>query len=669
MRIRIGKVTCEHFKGLANKTVDFKYRNALVRAENGTGKTSLADGVFWVLYDKNSAGEKKFGIRPIDTNPKSPHFEEPIRGLVVKVVVELLIDGFVKAFRKEQHEVVKEVDGERRYSYPNKYWIDDYPLPEGEYKKAIEDIIPTETFKMLTDIDHFNNDEKTKWPNRREVLRDMAGNIPQPSGHEDLLVKLNGHEVDAYRKTLTDRKKLLVDEQYDNGICIGEKQRDLKNYVQGDNTGDLEAQRDNITESIAELGRKRSDLLGKEKERQGMIDKVNKLTNCRGQRESQILCDTNSQQALFDERAALEQAHSDKTQALVTFQNGIRSANTNVEVLQDTIARQLSILTGIKDEYKKAKAKPADETCYACGQRLPADQIADAENKRQTALGNIEARGNRIKETIDDYKSELAEKQDARAVLVAKSNALVEELKIAQVAKDKRIAEISKAIKNRPEPDYAADIQWQNFTAEIEKLVAQIGEPVTTQLEAIESRKQTAEAELAKVNESLAASDAIKRAGERIAELEDRQKVVAQLICDVNAELDEISRYKVEQSKMIEAVVNGMFEHVTWRLFEYHLNGEINDQICVCLLDGKPYPGLSKGEKVFANNDVINTLGDYYGVEVFRFVDDTGDVTLPIEANSQVIELAAVVGVKELEVSLEEINETEEQKVERKVVA
>jgi hypothetical protein len=75
------------------------------------------------------------------------------------------------------------------------------------------------------------------------------------------------------------------------------------------------------------------------------------------------------------------------------------------------------------------------------------------------------------------------------------------------------------------------------------------------------------------------------------------------------------------------------------------------------MLDGKPYPDLSEGEKMFANNDVINTLGDYYGVEVFRFIDNCGNITLPIEANSQKIELAADAGVHELLVEVEEAAE------------
>ena len=121
MRIRIGKIELEHFQGFTQKTVDFQYRNAKARGKNGAGKTSIADGVFWVLYDKNSAGDKNFGIRPVCTDENSPKFCEPIRGLIVKVQVQLCIDGRVTVFKKEQHEVVNEINGRTIYSYPNKY--------------------------------------------------------------------------------------------------------------------------------------------------------------------------------------------------------------------------------------------------------------------------------------------------------------------------------------------------------------------------------------------------------------------------------------------------------------------------------------------------------------------------------------------------------------------
>ena len=318
-RIQIGKIEFEHFQGFTQKTVDFKYRDAKACGENGTGKTSLADGVYWGLYDKNSAGIKKFGIRPVITNHDSPEFGEPIRGLIVKVAFDLLINGTAKTFCKEQHEDVKEINGRTIYSYPNKYWIDGYAMPENEYKKAIENIMPSDIFKMLTDLDYFNNEKKFKWPERREVLNEMSGNIPQPTGHDGLIAKLNGHDIDAYKKTLTVRKKLYEDERHDNGVLINDKQKYLKVYTQtaGDSEIELQARREIAQEDVLELDEKIQTLRDSEKERQEGFENINKLTVLRLHRESIVKNQSGKLEDLNDEKYKLEQEHGDRTQALV----------------------------------------------------------------------------------------------------------------------------------------------------------------------------------------------------------------------------------------------------------------------------------------------------------------------------------------------------------------
>jgi len=663
-RIRLGKIEFEHFQGFTQKTVDFQYRKAIARGKNGTGKTSIADGVYWVLYDKNSEGDTKFGIRPVYTDENSPKFCEPIRGLIVMVKFDLCIDGRVTVFKKEQREVVKEINDRTIYSYPNKYWIDDFAMPENKYKKAIEDIVPTDIFKMLTDPDYFNNEKKFKWPERREVLRDMSGDIPEPAGHDDLKAKLKGHSLDDYKKVLTDSKKLYEDEQHDNGVLISDKRKYLKDNVPNadDDEVTLRAKRENAQEDVVKLDKEIQILRGKEKERQDSYKQINEINEKLLHRENIVKNQSGMVDSLNDERASLEQNHADRTQGLVKLQNLIQQGKSAIESAENQIAASLVTLADIKDEYKKAKDKPADEKCFNCGQKLPAEQIADAENKRQTALGNIEARGNRVKAQIADTKAKKAALQDELNKIIAEEKTLVEELKADKAAKDKRIAEIAEEIKNRPQAKPEDDEEWRHLAAERQKINDSLGEPVSEQLEKIQADRDAKTEVIAGLDKALARFDTNQETKDRLTELDGKEKKLAQLIADVNAELDEIKQYKVAQSRLIEAAVNGKFDHVTWRLFEYFQNGDLNDQMCVCLLDGKPYPGLSKGEKAFANNDVQNTLSDYYGVELFRFLEDAGEITLPIETESQLIKLEAVRSINELEVMVEKDSEVAERK-------
>jgi len=650
MRMQIGKVKYENFKCFKSFEADFRYRNALVKAANGKGKTALADGVDWGLYDKASDGRKKFGIRPVDRNPDSPHYGEAIPSLVVAVEIPLRIDGTVQTFRKEQHE---KTDKGGKLSYPNKYWIDGYAMPEGKYKQAIANIIPEDKLKMLIDPDYFNNDKKYSRPERRETLVDMAGKIGTPAGFDTLLERLNGHKAADEKKRLRDSRTLFEEEQHDNKVCIGEKQRQLDEYVQAPGQAELESKRNGIKEKIADLGKQRTELLGKEKERAALNEKANDLTSQLSKRESEIKNDTSGQQTLLDEKAKLELEHANKTQALVILQSQIQSANTNIESLQNDIDKSQETLKFIRAEYKIADKTPTADTCYACGQSLPADKLADNMNKKQTALAAITERSEKFRLAVKERKQQLTVQQGKLSELIKDRTDLTADLKTAEQAKNTRIAKINEAIKNRPESNPADDKDWQELTAEIEKVKAQIGEPVSVQLEKIEARKQTAEAELEAINKTLNAADEIKKAGDRITDLEIRQKEIAQLIADINGQLDELGRYQVAQSRMVEAQVNGMFEHITFRLFGFFQNGDVDDSVCVAVLDGVPYPDMSAGQQIYCGIDCINTLSDYYGVELPMFIDHDESISLPIEAKSQVIELRMERGVKELQITLE----------------
>jgi len=663
MRIKIGKVTYKNFKCFKDLTADFQYRNAVARGENGVGKTSLKDGVFWVLYDKDASGRKRFGIRPVDTNPESPKYCKAIPGLVVAVEFPMLIDGVARTFRKEQHE---KIDKSGKLSYQNKYWIDDYAMPEGKYKEAMANIIPEDKFKMLTDLDYFNNDEKFGRLNRREMIVDMAGNIGTPAGFESLIARLNGHDVSEEKKRLGDHLVLLTKEQTENITRIDEKQLGLDEYArnQGDSDVEMQAKREILIEKVAGLAGKQKELLATEKNRQEIYTKINQTTNLRLHRETIVKNQSGALEDLIDERNGLEQKHADKSQALVILQSEIQTVNTNIEGMQAEITQKLLTLTSIKEEQKAAKKKPAADTCYACGQKLPADKLAENMNKREMALEDIKARGNETKEAINERKTVLLKLQDQLSDLIARRTTTVADLEADKTAKDKRIAEINEAIMNRPQADTSGDKEWQELTAQIEKLQAELGEPVIVQLEKLEAEKGLADELLRQMDGALGQADSIEKSKARIAELEARQKVLAQLIADCNKKLDEIKQFNVAQSRMVESAVNGMFDHVTYKLFDYFQNGDIDDRVCVAILDGVPYPDMSDGQKIYCNIDVRNTLSDHYGVEVPLFIDHFESLTMPLEAQSQTIYLQAVQGVKELQITLETQTEVAERKAE-----
>jgi len=190
MRIKLSKISLENFKCFDEFTFNPEGKNARLRGANGTGKTAVREGVLWLHTNKDSEGRTSLDHRPVYTDPQSPQFGERIKGLVVAVEIEWLINSEAHTFRKEEKEVitVKKVGGIPRedIKYTSKYWIDELPKNEGDFKEYFNNICPADKFRMLTDLDFFNNDKKNPWLKARRTLQDMAGEIEEPEGFEDV---------------------------------------------------------------------------------------------------------------------------------------------------------------------------------------------------------------------------------------------------------------------------------------------------------------------------------------------------------------------------------------------------------------------------------------------------------------------------------------------------
>lgn len=663
MRIKLNKITLETFKGLKHFEADLNGNNAMIRSENGVGKTTVYDAFLWALFGKDSTGRSDFNVRPLDAE------NNPVSGLTVAVEVELEVNGDVIVLRKEQHEHITK-DG--KISYPKEHIIDGEPgILEKHYKEFIENRIPEDKFKLLTDLSYFNG--KLHWTKRREFLLDIAGKMPQPAGLDDLLEKMNGKKIKAYEKILKERQKALEKDRDEINPRIDELQRGLDDFAQnhqnhqGDSEPELIAKRDICQEKVNGLIAQRTDLLESEKQRQERIDKVNHLTCERLHRETQLKNQAGPVDDLLQERAELEKEHADKMQGLIAVRNLIGQAKSAIESAQNQIDSSQLTLNSIRDEYSKIEIMPSDTSISNLAMLHVSEcELADSELRdsaknflnesdavTKEMLEDVRNRGNKTKSCLTEVYTKKSELQDELNKLLAEEKVKANELKTAEEAKNKRIAEINETIENRPEPKPADDAEWQKITADIEKLQAEIGEPASQQLENIEAEKGLADTLLNELNKCLNQFDTNEKAAKRIAELEDLNRELTQKIADIEKELDQIAQYKLQESKMVEAKVNEMFQHVTWKLFKYNLNGSIED-ICEALYHGVPYPDMSAGQKIYCGIDVINTLSDHYGVEVPLFIDHAESMTLPIEAEGQVIRLYAQEGVKELVVEVEQ---------------
>lgn len=643
MNIKLNKLTIENFKGIKSFEVELDGENAVIKAENGIGKTTVYDAFLWLLFGKNSEGKKDFQVRPLDGS------NQPIKGLVLAVEAEIDCDGTVHTFRKEHHEKINKKQGTVRYE--TLCTIDEVVKLVNHYKDYITELIPEDTFKLLTDLDHFNG--KLHWQDRRKVLLDIAGEIGTPEGFDELLAALNDRKIKEYETVLRGQKKRHEKERDEINPRIDEIQKGFEEYVGEKDIEVLPARRVRIQAEIADLDKQREKLFATEKQRQEKIKLVNELTKKKAEREVQLETDMTGIKGLLDEKVKIEKDVAAQQQIVLQAKADWTTNKTLISTIKDKFGLFTRGLDSIRDEYNKVDEAKTDDTCYACGQGLPKDKLAEIEEKRKSQLAKITREGNELKVKVDACKKEIVELEAGGKILQHSLDKANAELEAAEHTRDKRFAEIDEKIAANQTIPPESDQAWKIFDDQIKKVQAEIGEPVAKQLQQIDNERAEKVEQVAQLDKALAQADRMKQDKARIRELETREKELAQLIADVEEQLATIDKYKVAESQMIEESVNGKFKYTTFAMFNRFLNGEVDDQRCEATLDGVPYPDMSFGQQIFVGLDIVNVLSDHYGMSVPLFIDHSESLTLPIEAKSQTIKLFAEKETKELVVEKE----------------
>jgi len=635
MKIELKKITIWNFKGIKSLTTDFTDETTILGI-NGSGKTSVYDAFLYLMFGKNSHGEKDFELRPLDKD------NNPIKGLVLSVEAVIEIDGTGHVFKKEHTEKI--IKGALR-GYETSCCIDDVPKKVSEYSEYINDIISEDSFKLLTDLHFFN--EKLKWPERRKVLLDIAGKIGTPAGFETLLSNLKGRTIEEYKKVLSAQRKALNEEADEINPRIDELQRGLEGYAEITNMAALEKKRTEIKTKIAKLDEKRSELFAQEKERQNLIEYINGKKTRLLEREAELKSDNITVKKLYEEKAQIDEVVTDKERVAKELENEILVKDQQVRSKKSIRDHLTGDLNRIGQEYRKAASAEDDENCYACGQKLPAETIDKARAAKKEQLAKLVKDGNELKKQVDEAQNLISMLE---AELKGKKDQLKKATEVLDNLKESRRVSfqiIDKKIATRPEPDFTKDDRWQEIMSDITQGEKELGESLSVQLQKVDDERTELEGRLADANKTFAQADRIKDDKIRIGELETKEKELAQQIADIEKQLNDIDGYKKAESALIESSVNSKFKHTTFKLFEYLINGSIDDT-CEAIFEGKPYSAMSCGERIFVGIDIANVLSEHYGISAPLFIDNYESFTMPMEANTQTIELIADRKIKKL---------------------
>lgn len=641
--IKIKSLRLENFKNHRLLNLDFMGGNASIYGDNATGKTSIYDALTWLLFGKDSQGN---GEKNIDIKPLNAAGEVADHQAVTEVEAVLLVNGEEVALHRTYQEVWTTKRGASEATYDgntSEYFVNGVPCKKNAFDSKIKEIVPEDTFRMLTSVSYFAND--LPWQKRREILFDISGVVDDKTimGTDQrfapLLEAMGRLNLLDYKAKLLAEKKGYVGARNEIPARISECQKTVEDLASLDFAGAkaelevLSARKESISGELLSISRstaadsKRMEV----QQAQLELDKLNAENDQYRKRQTQNQPDVTGLK-----------------RELSAAQNRLSYAHSRQERLQCEVKRYDDLVSASRDGWNAVNAETfTGGICPTCGQSLPEKQLKAA---RDSFDSYKRQRQDKLVQDANNYKRAKAEAEKQLAEQEAYTAETEEEISRIQVQIQDAQSNTVTVTDMDGYAEKAASIQgWIN---QLQSELFQLGQDAG-------AASQNLRVQLNQVNEQirekmslLSKMDVLEYTRGRIENLRADAASAAEKLQEVEQMLylmDEFSRYK---TSFVEESVNSLFRIARFRLFREQANGGIEDR-CDVTYGGVPYMGLNNGMKINVGIDIINTLSAAYGVTVPLFVDNAESVTRLEGSETQIIRLVVSENDKELRVNYE----------------
>jgi DNA repair exonuclease SbcCD ATPase subunit len=644
MRIILKSLHIANFKGIKSLDVNFSNKTS-IKGQNAAGKTTIFDAFTWLLFNKNSAGEEKFNIRPLDKDGNR------IDNVEIKVVGVLDVEGkevMLSKVQKQNWVKKRGTDTVTLQGNPNSYEIDGYPKSEADFKAYVSELSQSEDmFKLLTNPRYFSS---LKWKDQRDILMKL---VSETSDVE--LAKTDG----KYAPLINELEKAPstddIRAKFSKALTEWKKnQAEIPVRID-------EAEKSKVDVDVAEQELLKTDLERQIKEIELQMKSSSKVIDDLEQQKFELQfevndCKRKANESLIKERRSLDDRKDEATIKFNDLHKQITKLESEIVEKKKRIPTLESEKAELGKQYMSEKEKTFDETpylfdeskwkfdesttvCSLCGQRLPEDKIeqlkTDFEEKKAKAKEDAAERLKTIRESFNNHKVAELNRIDS---LGTDKKSEIETMKSDIEDAEKKLPELreqeteqmkikNECIKKLSELPEEADLSTnEDYKALMKKdtdLQSQIDSARANSIDTseLESKKLELEAALEDAKTIIAQAAKNVEIDERIAELQTEQKEIGQKVADQEQMLyllEEFIRFKLNK---VSESINSHFKTVNFKLFEMQLNGGMKD-CCECTVNGVPYSTLNSGHRIVAGLDIIRSLSELYGVSVPIFVDN-----------------------------------------------
>lgn len=604
MNLKIKNIAIKNFKGVKSLDLDLT-DNAVISGQNASGKTSIMDAVSWLLFDKDSAGNSKFEVRPLDAEGNKVH------QIDISVEGTFEADGKTYVLSKTQKENwVKKRGTENPVLQGNKneFSVNGYPKSDKDYKAFVSALVDEDIFKLLTNPLAFPS---LDWKKQRAILMSIVADIDNAEIGKDvpgfhlIVPELEVASLDDIKKKHTKERNELRKRQEEIPVRIDAL---FEQKQEVDEKG-ISAEKDRLKAEIEEEKAKLPE--SSDKTLAEINTKINALNNAlyalkvkASEAQNKRYAELNATiDALYEEwrRACTEAA--DKKREMDKAKDTVETLNRSIKNLQTN--------------YRTVSAEEFDETqlvCKTCGQKLPKTRIESirkqfAKNKAD-ALSLIEADGKNMSEKRnaenERYEALQAELAELDKVVSAKREAYEE-------ANSKR-----KAIPDEP-VDYKNTPEYKEISDKYLHLKQEQAHAKDHDVERAEglARINEKENQIEILDRQLFQLEVNAKLDAKIEELRSELKETAQMVANHEQILSVLDSYIRALSKKI----NDQFEGLEFKLFEDQLNGGVKET-CSITYGGVPYSDLNTGHRIVAGCQIIRELQKIYGASVPVWIDN-----------------------------------------------
>lgn len=627
--MRFEELELENFRGIKKATIKFNGQNTDIYGDNGTGKTTIANAISWILTDQPITGEKDF-------TPKTQGAHD------LHHIARLKVSGgggAIKTFEKDFHEVWKKKRGSAAPEFSGhvtEYKVCGVPQKKKEYEEAIFAVckVNPELIKQLIIPGYFT--ETLKAEDRRRILFDMCGDVDDntvitENNLEDLaevLLKPGSqteyYTCDEYKKIATEQRRRINKELEALPERIDELQRGIPNDIPQEDVEELRTK-------LATLEKERGELIAsnshdtKQEALRAAIAGIK--AGIEEGRAKYLAAVSEAQEGFYQQINRLKQRQNEAQGKAMEVQNEITRTKEKIKELQE---RRMELL----EEYQQAQSMTLDacvEYCPTCKQKLPEEQI---EAIWKTFNRDKAERKKRINEQGQECSKERIE------ALEKKLPGLEHEAANLKVTIADLEVEVQKYKEGITPAKYEDTEKYKEYAARLAELNAK-HTAETAQEPGCDTKEL--DATIYTLQEQIGAKIANEKTVARIKELEEKQREAGRNLEQVERGLHLCEEFIRAKVRMVTEKINDRFSTVSWLLFKEQINGGLKE-CCEAMIPnatGEPieYKSANTAAKINAGLEIVEALGRHYGASMPVIIDQAESICKPRETRSQVIRL------------------------------